>query len=690
MTSFLPFQPDLNLLPDPTTTTSTTAAANNPTTATAAANIGWKIPKPEPLDEPLNLETPTPLNTIYQTPNNFTVSFSPSNVATSSAAAAPPPPSFSSEEEANTYAEYQRMSSIFRASIAKKMQKYGDMEVLESQDDSRAIVPFNEFDNGSAQVGQNGVVSTNRKKYYQRSGELVRVTDVGPDDENYFRDVMKRTRMTYNALRLLAMLEDEKNRDISVYHRKVRGDLKASAMMRDGSLWLNRDKRIVGAIPGISIGDVFFWRMEMCVIGLHGQVQAGIDYVPSSQSSNGEPIATSVIVSGGYEDDEDVGDVIIYTGQGGQDKLGKQCAHQKLETGNLALERSMYYGIEVRVVRGRKYEGSASGKVYVYDGIYRIVDCWFDGGRSGFGVYKFKLVRIPNQPEMGSTRLKFAEELRKSPLKMRPNGYVSFDISKQKENVPVFLFNDVDNQQDPLYFDYIKTSGFPPYVYGNIGNGSGCECVGGCFENCFCVTKNGGEFPYDNNGILFKGKPLIFECGRHCRCPPTCRNRVTQHGVRHRFEVFRSRVTSWGVRSLDLIPAGSFICEFAGVALTSEQAEIFTMNGDSLVYPSRFSDKWAEWGDLSQLFADYVRPSYPSVPPLDFALDVSRMRNVACYISHSSAPNAFVQLVLYDHNNISFPHLMLFALENIPPLREISIDYGVADERSAKKLAICN
>jgi hypothetical protein len=39
----------------------------------------------------------------------------------------------------------------------------------------------------------------------------------------------------------------------------------------------------------------------LCVVGLHMQIQAGIDYLPKSRCSNGEPIATSVIVSGGYE-----------------------------------------------------------------------------------------------------------------------------------------------------------------------------------------------------------------------------------------------------------------------------------------------------------------------------------------------------------------------------------------------------
>nr|GMD75433.1 histone-lysine N-methyltransferase family member SUVH9-like [Ipomoea batatas] len=459
--------------------------------------------------------------------------------------------------------------------------------------------------------------------------------------------------------------------------------------MRMRGLWLNRDKRIVGAIPGLFIGDVFFYRMELCVVGLHGQAQAGIDYLPANHSSNGEPIATSVIVSGGYEDDEDSGDVIIYTGHGGQNKFSKQCVSQKLESGNLAMERSMTYGIEVRVIRGFKYEGSASGKVYVYDGLYRIVDYWCDVGKSGYGVFKYKLVRIENQPEMGSSVLRLAQNLRTRPLVARPTGYISLDMSRNKESVPVFLYNDIDTDQEPAYYDYLVKTIFPSHVQQHAGNGTGCECVDGCGANCFCAMRNGGEFAYDHNGILLRGKPLVFECGPHCRCPPKCRNRVTQRGLRYKFEVFRSRETGWGVRSVDLIQAGSFICEYSGVVLTMEQAQIFKMNGDSLVYPSRFAQRWAEWGDVSQIYPNYVCPTYPSVPPLGFAMDVSKMRNVACYMSHSSSPNVFVQLVLYDHNNVCFPRLMLFAMENIPPLRELSIDYGVADEWTGK-LAICN
>ncbi|BAT98759.1 hypothetical protein LR48_Vigan06g138500 [Vigna angularis] len=545
--------------------------------------------------------------------------------------------------------------------------------------DSRAIVPVPEEQQSSSMVA----ATTPRR----RCKELVRVADLGGPEHRHFRDVVRRTRMVYDSLRVLATVEDERRVDA----RKGRSDLRASAVMRSCGLWLNRDKRIVGAIPGVCVGDVFLYRMELCVVGLHGQAQAGIDYLPGSMSSNGEPIATSVIVSGGYEDDVDEGDVITYSGHGGQDKNSRQVCHQKLEGGNLAMERSKHYGIEVRVIRGVRCEGAASGtgKLYVYDGLYTIIDCYFDVGKSGFGVFKFKLCRIDGQAKMGSTFMKEAQMLKKDPLSFKPTCCVSLDISSRNENVGVRLFNDLDRNFDPLRYEYLVKTNFPEFVFHQSGRGTGCDCVDGCVEGCFCAMKNGGEFPYTHSGILLRGKPLVFECGPFCQCPPHCRNRVTQKGLKNRMEVFRSRETGWGVRSLDLIQAGAFICEYTGVVLTREQAELLSMNGDSLIYPNRFTDRWSEWGDLSMIDSNYVRPSYPSLPPLDFALDVSRMRNVACYMSHSSTPNVLVQFVLYDHNNLMFPHLMLFAMENIPPLRELSLDYGVADEWTAK-LAICN
>jgi len=279
-----------------------------------------------------------------------------------------------------------------------------------------------------------------------------------------------------------------------------------------------------------------------------------------------------------------------------------------------------------------------------------------------------------------------AEELKVKPLRVRPSGYLSLDMSMGKENFPVSLFNDIDEDRDPLLFEYVARpvypSGLGEKVFGDWGRG--CECATNCTVDCYCAKMNGGELPYDRNGILLRGKPVVYECGSSCRCPPSCLNRVSQRGLRNMLEVFRSRETGWGVRSFDLIRAGSFICEFSGIVLTKQQADVLSANGECLVCPNRFPGRWAEWGDISDVFPDYVPPVLPSLPEPGFSIDVSRARNVACYMSHSCSPNVFVQFVLYDHYNVAYPHLMIFALENIPPLRELSIDYGMIDEWMGK------
>lgn len=653
--------------------------SNHPNFLPAPPGIPTPIltPKLEPLDEWVTT-TQDPTRTDF---SNGTHQFNLNFFADETLAASIDGGNADDDNNGNSlYSDFNRVTDLFRTAFTTGLQQCQNDDV--SDPNSRAIVPVPAED--SVEAPPSAVVSVARQRRWK---ELVRVTDAGVGELQHFRDVVRRTRMVYDSLRVLAAAEEERRVDT----RRARSDLRASGLMRTCGLWLNRDKRIVGAIPGICIGDVFFYRMELVVVGLHGQPQAGIDYLPASMSSNGEPIATSVIVSGGYEDDVDEGDVIIYSGHGGQDKHSRQVFHQKLEGGNLAMERSMHYGVEVRVVRGVRCEGtlSASGKVYVYDGLYRITECWFDVGKSGFGVYKYKLWRIEGQPKMGSAILKEALMLRRDPMCINPTYYMSLDISNKKENVAVRLVNDIDRNPEPLLYEYLVRTTFPQFVFHQSGKATGCECVDGCVDGCLCSMKNGGEFPYSQSGVLLRGKPLIFECGPFCSCPPHCRNRVTQKGLKNRLEVIRSRETGWGVRSLDLIQAGAFICEYTGVVLTTEQAKILTMNGDTLIYPGRFSERWAEWGDLSLIDSTYERPKYPSIPPLDFAMDVSRMRNVACYISHSSTPNVLVQYVLFDHNNLMFPHLMLFAMENIPPMRELSLDYGVADEFTGK-LSICN
>lgn len=130
-------------------------------------------------------------------------------------------------------------------------------------------------------------------------------------------------------------------------------------------------------------------------MGVHTPRMAGI----AGSSSEG---AESIVLSGGYEDDEDHGDVIIYTGQGGNDlATTKQVRDQELTRGNLALVRSCLDGKLVRVIRGARHRSSYSPVVgYRYDGLYRVENFWHERGKSGYLIWRFRLVKADLLPVM--------------------------------------------------------------------------------------------------------------------------------------------------------------------------------------------------------------------------------------------------------------------------------------------------
>src|SRR5215212_10498477 len=89
-----------------------------------------------------------------------------------------------------------------------------------------------------------------------------------------------------------------------------------------------------GAVPDAVEGDHFVDRRDLYEAGIHRPTQAGI----AGREAEG---AESIVLSGGYEDDEDYGDLIIYTGQGGRDPAtGKQIADQEFTGQNQALRRN--------------------------------------------------------------------------------------------------------------------------------------------------------------------------------------------------------------------------------------------------------------------------------------------------------------------------------------------------------------
>jgi hypothetical protein len=70
--------------------------------------------------------------------------------------------------------------------------------------------------------------------------------------------------------------------------------------------------------------------------------------------------------------------------------------------------------------------------VYVYDGVYRVIESWIDVGKSSIGVYKFKLRMIDNKATMDSLVLKELFMFRRDPLYFKHICVLSLDVFNKK------------------------------------------------------------------------------------------------------------------------------------------------------------------------------------------------------------------------------------------------------------------
>lgn len=141
---------------------------------------------------------------------------------------------------------------------------------------------------------------------------------------------------------------------------------------------------VFGEIPGYPSGSTFKSRDEVRLAGLHRHRQAGIsgDYLEG---------ADAIIVSGGYVDDQDHGDRLVYTGQGGQ-KGKRQVRDQELTKGNLGLARAEELGRPVRVIRGAGGDKAHSPKRgYRYDGLFTVASHWSENSKDGPLIWRFVL-----------------------------------------------------------------------------------------------------------------------------------------------------------------------------------------------------------------------------------------------------------------------------------------------------------
>lgn len=439
---------------------------------------------------------------------------------------------------------------------------------------------------------------------------------------------------------------------------------KALERMKSSNKCVNLGK-LLGSVPGVEVGQEFCCRAELVVTGVHGQNMRGIDWV----SMNGKRYATSIVASGQYSNSMRSKDEVVYCGEGGNPLVGGRgrLKDQKLSGGNLALRNSMHFKSPVRFIRRYKLTNYGSGLrdanheklskcKYVYEGIFYVCQYWAERGPLGKLIYKFKLTRnLTKNSHDGSAPV--------SSNSSRALERVCVDdISRGREKIPIRVAGAVDKNGPPP-FNYVVDIIYPEQK--DLPPPIGCNCKEGCHSRiCSCVTKNGGEFPYKQDGRISKFKPLVYECGPSCACSRSCINRASQSGIKFDLEIFQTRGKGWGVRSRSHIPRGSFVCEYIGEVLPDELVLL-------------------EFNKHQYFFNIGVGGATHKENGECFTMVAKAHGNVGRFINHSCSPNLYAQNVLSDHDDERMPHIMFFASKDILPLRELTFDYTVSHVRCA-------
>ncbi|KAK2113427.1 Histone-lysine N-methyltransferase ehmt2 [Saguinus oedipus] len=161
--------------------------------------------------------------------------------------------------------------------------------------------------------------------------------------------------------------------------------------------------------------------------------------------------------------------------------------------------------------------------------------------------------------------------------------------------------------------------------------------------------------------------PLIFECNQACSCWRNCKNRVVQSGIkafgwrapfnsafsptpRVRLQLYRTAKMGWGVRALQTIPQGTFICEYVGELISDAEADV--REDDSYLFDLDNKD-----GEV-------------------YCIDARYYGNISRFINHLCDPNIIPVRVFMLHQDLRFPRIAFFSSRDIRTGEELGFDYG--------------
>ena len=202
-----------------------------------------------------------------------------------------------------------------------------------------------------------------------------------------------------------------------------------------------------------------------------------------------------------------------------------------------------------------------------------------------------------------------------------------FMLNEQCQPREAFIYveNIIDEAPIPRNFKYSTSNlygeGVPdpknPDMAGRI---CGCTCYlmgkkcSPKSQHC-CPQMALANFPYSPAGKvkLPPGNP-IYECNSHCSCPHDCANRVVQHGRKINMCIFRtSNGRGWGVKTVEPIKPNTFVTEYVGEVVSTEEAErrgqLYDREGRTYLFDldfncddNAFTIDAAHYGNISHFF----------------------------------------------------------------------------------------
>lgn len=215
-------------------------------------------------------------------------------------------------------------------------------------------------------------------------------------------------------------------------------------------------------------------------------------------------------------------------------------------------------------------------------------------------------------------------------VSLKYENYVDFEALKEN-------FNFITKS---LVTEGIKISDVPRYA--------ACKCKDDCKSGVGCCSsRRNSKLAYNLNKCLSRlgnTNLPIYECNKYCKCGPNCINRVVQLGSKTSLCLFKtSNGKGLGIKSLESIRRGQFICEYIGEIIDFKESE---RRGQHYIAK-----------DTHYMFSmDF----YPSNKP--YSIDATNYGNESRFINHSCKPNCSVYSVWYGSISINFPKLAFFSI----------------------------